>query len=106
MRFNDLLHLVAFPWKAHGRPPAPSFVTAAKMPDSRALSKSSDQFRSLHTPVRRSPHPRRGAAGGVENSGAEVTRLGGQRSSQLEPGEWSIGLYANASASACAVAAA
>ena len=51
MRFNDLLHLVAFPWKAHGRHPAPSFVTAAKMPDSRALSKLSDHFQSLHTPV-------------------------------------------------------
>ena len=44
MRFNDLLHLVAFPWKAHGKPPAPGFVTATKMPESRALSKFSDHF--------------------------------------------------------------
>ena len=44
MRFNDLLHLVAFFGKAHGRLPAPGFVTAAKMPDSRALSKFSDHF--------------------------------------------------------------
>ena len=44
MRFNDLLHLVAFPWKAHGTPPAPGFVTATKMPESRALSKFSDPF--------------------------------------------------------------
>ena len=44
MRFNDLLHLIAFPWKAHGTPPAPGFVTAAKMPESRALSKFSDHF--------------------------------------------------------------
>ena len=44
MRFNDLLHLVAFPWKAHGTPPAPGFVTATKMPESRALSKFSDHF--------------------------------------------------------------
>ena len=44
MRFNDLLHLVAFPWKAHGTPPTPGFVTATKMPESRALSKFSDHF--------------------------------------------------------------
>ena len=44
MRFNDLLHLVAFPWKAHGTPPASGFVTAAKMPESRAFSKLSDHF--------------------------------------------------------------
>ena len=44
MRFNDLLHLVAFPWKAHGKSPAPGFVTATKMPESRALSKFSDHF--------------------------------------------------------------
>ena len=44
MRFNDLLHLIAFPWKAHGTPPAPGFVTAAKMPESRALSKFSDHI--------------------------------------------------------------
>ena len=53
MRFNDLLHLVAFPWKAHGRPPASGFVIATKMPDSRPLSKPSDQFQSIHTPVSR-----------------------------------------------------
>ena len=52
MRFNDLLHLAAFPGKAHGRPPASGFVIAAKMPDSCALSKSSDQFHPLPTPVR------------------------------------------------------
>ena len=52
MRFNDLLHLIAFPGKAHGRPPASGFVIATKMPDSRALSKLSDQFQSIHTPVR------------------------------------------------------
>ena len=51
MRFNDLLHLVAFPWKAHGRPPASGFVIATKMPDSRPLPKLSDQFQSIHTPV-------------------------------------------------------
>ena len=51
MRFNDLLHLIAFPWKAHGRPPASGFVITAKMPDSRALSKSSDQFQFIDTPV-------------------------------------------------------
>ena len=52
MRFNNLLQLVAFPGKAHGRPPASGFVVATKMPDSRALSKSSDQFQPLPTPVR------------------------------------------------------
>ena len=41
-----------FPGKAHGRPPTSGFVTATKMPDSRALSKLSDQFHSIHTPVR------------------------------------------------------
>ena len=51
MRFNDLLHLVAFLGKAHGRPPASGFVIATKMPDYRALSKLSDQFQSIHTPV-------------------------------------------------------
>ena len=51
MRFNDLLHLIAFPGKAHGRPPASGFVIATKMPDSCALSKFSDQFHPLHTPV-------------------------------------------------------
>ncbi len=51
MRFNDLLHLIAFPGKAHGKPPASGFVIATKMPDSRALSKPSDQFQSIHTPV-------------------------------------------------------
>ena len=55
MRFNHLLHLIAFPGKAHGTPPASGFVIAAKMPDSRALSKFSDQFHSIHTPV--SPPP-------------------------------------------------
>ena len=59
MRFNDLLHLVAFPWKAHGRPPASGFVIATKMLDSRALSKLSDQFHPIHTPV--SPVPREGS---------------------------------------------
>ena len=52
MRFNHLLHLVAFPWKAHGRPPASGFVIVTKMPDSRALSKPSDQLQSIHTLVR------------------------------------------------------
>ena len=51
MRFNHLLHLIAFPWKAHGRPPASGFVSATKMPDSRAFSKLSDQFQPLHTPI-------------------------------------------------------
>ena len=51
MRFNDLLHLIAFPGKAHGRPPASGFDTT-KMPDSRAFSNSSDQFQPLHTLVR------------------------------------------------------
>ena len=51
MRFNDLLHLVAFPGKAHGKPPASGFVIATKMPDSRALSKPSDQLQSIHTTV-------------------------------------------------------
>ena len=44
MRLNDLLHLIAFSGKAHGTPPAPGFVTAAKMPEPRALSKFSDHF--------------------------------------------------------------
>ena len=52
MRFNDLLHLIAFPWKAHGRPPASGFVIAAKMPDSRALSKFFSPSQPIHTPVR------------------------------------------------------
>ena len=52
MRFNDLLHLIAFPGKAHGRPPATGSVIATKMPDSRALSKFSDQFHPIHTLVR------------------------------------------------------
>ena len=51
MRFNHLLHLIAFPGKAHGRPPASGFVIATKMPDSRAFSNSSDQFQPLHTLV-------------------------------------------------------
>ena len=55
MRFNDLLHLIAFLRKAHGRPPASGFVIATKMPDSRALSKLSDQFQSIHTPVSQTP---------------------------------------------------
>ena len=37
MRFNRLLHLIAFPGKAHGRPPAFGFVKT-KMPDSPAPS--------------------------------------------------------------------
>ena len=55
-----------FPGKAHGRPPTSGFVTATKMPDSRALSKLSDQFhlsacqrgaplRPPRAPVRRHP---------------------------------------------------
>ena len=60
MRFNHLLHLIAFsplagpggfPGKAHGIPPASGVVIATKMPDSCALSKSSDQFQFLHTLV-------------------------------------------------------
>ena len=56
MRFNDLLHLVAFPCKAHGKPPAPGFVTATKMPESCALSKFSDHF-SRYIPLSVSPTP-------------------------------------------------
>ena len=57
MRFNDLLHPVAFPWKAHGTPSAPGFVTATKMPESRALSKFSDHF-SRYIPLsERHPGP-------------------------------------------------
>ena len=44
MRFNDLLHLVAFPWKAHGTPPTSGLVAITKMPESRAFSKFSDHF--------------------------------------------------------------
>ena len=44
MRFNHLLHLIAFPGTAHGTPPASGFVIATEMLDSRALSKLSDQF--------------------------------------------------------------
>ena len=54
MRFNDLLHLVAFPCKAHGKPPAPGFVTATKMPESCALSKFSDHF-SRYIPLSAAP---------------------------------------------------
>ena len=58
-----------------------------------------------------SPRPWRDAAGGVESGGAGVARLGGHRPGQLDPSagsgaEWSIGWSGNASASACAVAAA
>ena len=56
MRFNDLLDLIAFPWKAHGRPPASGFVIAAKMPDSRALSNLQTNF---------SPYIPLSAGGGV-----------------------------------------
>ena len=71
MRFNDLLHLAAFPGKAHGRPPASGFVATNKMPESRALSKFSDQFQPLHTPVR-------GAYGGMYKFGdLEGTWLSG-----------------------------
>ena len=58
MRLNELLHLVAFPRKAHGKPPASGCVTAAKMPDSRAFSNSSGQFHSIHTLSARPPPPR------------------------------------------------
>ena len=51
MRFNDLLHLVAFPWKAHGTPPTSGLVAITKMPESHAFSKFSDHFKPLHTPV-------------------------------------------------------
>ena len=50
--------MVAFPRKAHGKPPASGCVTAAKMPDSRAFSNSSGQFHSIHTPVSGIPPPR------------------------------------------------
>ena len=46
MRFNDLLHLVAFPWKAHGTPPTSGLVAITKMPESRAFSKFPDHFSS------------------------------------------------------------
>ena len=62
MCFNDLLHLVAFPWKAHGTPPAPGFVTATKMPESRALSKFSDHF-SHYIPLS-APRPTQPSASG------------------------------------------
>ena len=39
MRFNHLMNLIAFPGKAHGKPPASGFVATNKMPESRALSK-------------------------------------------------------------------
>ena len=39
MRFNRLLHLIAFPGKAHGGPPA-SGLDTTKMPDSPALSQA------------------------------------------------------------------
>ena len=52
MRFNDLLHLVAFPWKAHGTPPTSSLVAITKMPESRAFSKFSDHF-SPYIPLSR-----------------------------------------------------
>ena len=57
MRLNELLHLVAFPRKAHGKPPTSGYVTAAKMPDSRAFSNSSGQFHSIHTPVSAAASP-------------------------------------------------
>ena len=63
MRFNDLLHLIAFPGKAHGTPPAPGFVTATKMPEPRALSKFSDHF-SRYIPL----------SGGVMMSVREIER--------------------------------
>ena len=83
MRFNDLLHLVAFPWKAHGKPPASGFVSATKMPDSRALSKLSDQFHPIHTPVRGgkpSPTapkwtPQAGRGGGSGSGGSRSKQL-------------------------------
>ena len=69
MLLNELLHLVAFPRKAHGKPPASGCVTAAKMPDSRAFSNSSGQFHSIHTPVR-------GSVGDLErNASGAGTKL-------------------------------
>ena len=62
MRFNDLLHLVAFPGRAHGTPPTPGFVTATKMPESRAFSKCSAHF-SPYIPL--SPPPPRADDGGL-----------------------------------------
>ena len=66
MRFNDLLHLIAFPGKAHGRPPASGFDTT-KMPESRAFSNSSEPVSALtypcQPPPRLLPFPKRG--GGV-----------------------------------------
>ena len=55
MRFNGLLHLVAFPGKAHGRPPASGFVALTKIPDSCALSKFSEPV-SAHTYPCQRPH--------------------------------------------------
>ena len=52
MRLNELLHLAAFPRKAHGKPPASGYATAAKMPEPCGFSNSSGQFHSIHTPVR------------------------------------------------------
>ena len=77
MRFNDLLHLIAFPWKAHGTPPASVFVTATKMPESRALSKFSDHF-SRYIPL---------SARGRGNRGHRYYRNMGQRSIPAWAGE-------------------
>ena len=70
MRFNDLLHLVAFPWKAHGTPPTSGFVTAAKMPESPCVFQVFRPFQPLHTPVsRQEGHVVRGAGGLHGHSG-------------------------------------
>ena len=55
MRFNHLLHLIAFPGKAHGTPPAFGFVKT-KMPDSPAPSQATSTTNfSRYIPL--SAHP-------------------------------------------------
>ena len=80
MRFNDLPHLIAFLRKAHGRPPASGFVIATKMPDSPALSKLSDQFQSIHTPV--------SGGGGNAAHGVAVIRDDGDDLMRPSQGRW------------------
>ena len=67
MRSNHLLNLISFFGKAHGTPPASGFVTAAKMPVSRALSKFSDKL-SRYIPL--SAPPALGEAQQAELKGA------------------------------------
>ncbi len=51
MRSNHLLNLIGSFRKAHGTPPASGFVTATKMPVSRALSKFSQINFTLYIPL-------------------------------------------------------